>query len=131
MLSSACKSDSRWVSLFFCDSILICLQAVPSLFSCTFDAWTSKAFDPYLSVTVHYIYAPPKYPTEWELNAEILGFTEIHGSHSGANLGSTFLGVLDRYGIRRQVCWFSEYLVTRDTIHPFHRWDGLPEIISL
>jgi hypothetical protein len=78
---------------------------VPSLFSCTFDAWTSKAYDSYLSVMVHYIYSPPSNPANWELKAEVLGLTQIHGSHSSANLGSTFLGVIDRYGIQKQV-WF-------------------------
>ncbi|KIJ26622.1 hypothetical protein M422DRAFT_782492 [Sphaerobolus stellatus SS14] len=33
--------------------------SVPGLISFTFDAWTSRAYDPYLAVTAHYIYSPP------------------------------------------------------------------------
>jgi hypothetical protein len=71
--------------------------------SITLDAWTSKAYDPYLGVTAHYIDSPPQRPNEWTLKSDILGFTEIKGNHGGANQAATVLRVLDRYGIRDKV----------------------------
>ncbi|PSS37302.1 hypothetical protein PHLCEN_2v854, partial [Hermanssonia centrifuga] len=35
---------------------------IPGQISVTFDAWTSKAYDPYLSVTAHYIAHSSQYP---------------------------------------------------------------------
>lgn len=71
----------------------------------TFDSWTSDAQDPYLSVTAHYIYAPPEAPNEWELQHKVIGYTEIEGSHSGANTAAVILRVVDRYDIRKKIGW--------------------------
>ncbi|GLB42145.1 putative hAT family C-terminal dimerisation region [Lyophyllum shimeji] len=78
---------------------------ITSEFSVTFDAWTSKSYDPYLAVTVHYIDAPNDKPNEWELKSEILGFTEIRGNHGGANTAATMMKVIDTYGIREKLGW--------------------------
>lgn len=72
--------------------------------SVTFDAWVSKAYDPYLAITVHYIHASPEKPNDWELKTDVLGFTELEGNHSGANIASIILKVFNRYGIQDKVC---------------------------
>jgi hypothetical protein len=73
---------------------------VPSRVSITFDAWTSKAYDPYLAITAHYIDAPSDQPLEWELKSKLLGFEELQGSHTGANVAVKIIEVLDQYDIR-------------------------------
>ena|ERR1700722_12188723 len=83
--------------------ILTSQQDIPGQISCTFDAWTSSAYDPYLAVTAHYISSPPAQPNSWELRSRVLGFMEIEGNHSGANTAAVILRVIDRYGIRHKV----------------------------
>ncbi|KAG1893156.1 uncharacterized protein F5891DRAFT_1196785 [Suillus fuscotomentosus] len=43
------------------------LKDIPGKVSFTFDAWTSDPGDPFLSVTGHYIHAPPERPNAWKL----------------------------------------------------------------
>ena len=83
--------------------ILTSQQDIPGQISCTFDAWMSSAYDPYLAVTAHYISSPPAQPNSWELRSRVLGFTEIEGNHSGANTAAVILRVIDRYGIQHKV----------------------------
>ena len=83
------------------------LTDIPGKVSFTFDTWTSKACDPYLSVTGHYISTPKASPQEWELKSEQLGFTHIKGNHSRANLGSILVWIIDRYGLRQKVNMFN------------------------
>lgn len=71
--------------------------------SLTFDGWTSGANDPYLAVTAHYIVANEDQPNDWALKSRLLGYTEIHGNHSGANTAAVILRVVDRYDIRGKV----------------------------
>jgi hypothetical protein len=78
-------------------------QQIPGQISFTFDSWTSKTGDPFLSVTGHYISGSLDKPQDWELKTEQLAFTPIEGNHSGANLSSIILRVIDRYGIRDKV----------------------------
>jgi hypothetical protein len=47
--------------------------------SITFDAWTSKAYDPYLAITVHYIDSLADQPDKWQLKSKILAFQELPG----------------------------------------------------
>ena len=53
-----------------------------SRISFTFDASTSCASDPYVAVTAHWI------DSEWKMHEQIIGFPEIEGSHTGANIRS-------------------------------------------
>ena len=71
--------------------------------SITFDAWTSKAYDPYLAITVHYIDSPADQPDEWQLKSKVLAFQELPGRHNGENLATTLTKVLDRYDIQDKV----------------------------
>jgi hypothetical protein len=79
------------------------LKGIDGRLSFTFDAWTSEAGDPYLSVTGHYISAPANALHEWELQSEQLAFTAIEGNHSGRNIGNILTQVVDRYDLRNKV----------------------------
>jgi hypothetical protein len=79
------------------------MKKVPSKISFTFDAWTSASGDPYMSLTAHYIDAPADRPDAWELKSEQLIFQEIHGRHTGKNMGDLLTCALDRYELRGKV----------------------------
>ena len=83
------------------------LQNVPGQISITFDAWTSKSYDPYLAVTAHYIAASPlkNKSNEWELRARTLAFTAIDGDHGGANIAAILLKIFEDYGLSDKVGW--------------------------
>jgi hypothetical protein len=76
---------------------------LPGLISFTFDAWTSRNGDPFLSMTAHYIAASADDPNDWKLKCDQLAFTPIEGNHSGANMANIILRILDRYEIRHKV----------------------------
>ena len=78
-------------------------QNVVGQISFTFDSWTSDSGDPYLSVTGHYISAPPDKPNEWAVQSHQLAFVLLEGRHSGSNIGNLLVRVIDRYGIRSKV----------------------------
>ena len=78
-------------------------QDLPGLISFTFDSWTSRNGDPFLSMTAHYITAPADDPNDWKLKCDQLAFTPIEGNHSGANMANIILRILDRYEIRHKV----------------------------
>lgn len=80
------------------------LQGIDGRVSFTFDAWTSEASDPYLSVTGHYISAPADAPQDWALQSEQLAFTAIEGNHSGHNIGSILVRVVDWFDLHNKVC---------------------------
>ena len=61
--------------------------------SFTFDAGTSRAFDPYLTVTAHWIDA------SWNICEQALAFWEIVGDHSGQNTGALLITILSEYGL--------------------------------
>jgi len=68
-----------------------------------FDAWTSKSYDLYLTITAHYIDSPPDQPYEWQLKSKVLGFEELRGRHSGENMATMISEVLDGYDIKDKV----------------------------
>lgn len=51
----------------------------------------------YLAVTVHYI------DSEWKLQAELLTFDELSGSHTGENTGQVLYNILNATGIKDKV----------------------------
>jgi hypothetical protein len=77
---------------------------VPGKISITFDATTSRASDPYLAVTAHFIDAPPDSPSSWRLTSDVVAFEHVPGAHNGANLASIIISVIDRFGFRSKVC---------------------------
>ncbi|KAJ7851147.1 hypothetical protein B0H14DRAFT_3662490 [Mycena olivaceomarginata] len=46
-------------------------------------------------------------PNDWEIITEELAFMKIEGRHTGANLGSAILKILDRYGLRGKSGWIT------------------------
>jgi hypothetical protein len=68
-------------------------KILDSRVSFTFDAGTSRAFDPYLMLTAHWIDA------DWHLHEQILAFREIVGDHSGSNTGALLVELLGEYGL--------------------------------
>jgi hypothetical protein len=64
-----------------------------SRISFTFDAGTSKAYDPYLTVTGHWV------DKDWVLHEQVLAFAEIVGSHTGANTGQILVQTFKDYQI--------------------------------
>jgi len=83
---------------------------VPSRISITFDTWKSKTYDPYLAITAHYISAPSHHPLDWELKSKLLGFEELLGSHTGANMASKMVEVLGKYAIRNKVSFIFGFI---------------------
>ena len=81
------------------------LSKIKGKVSFTFDTWTSEAQDPYLSVTGHYIAAPEGHSKEWELKSVQLAFTHFEGNHSGANMADVLMQTVDRYDLRKKVCY--------------------------
>jgi hypothetical protein len=77
---------------------------VPGKISITFDAYTSRAADPFLAVTSHYIVAPSDNPGSWRLASDVVAFEHVPGAHTGANLASVIACVVDRFGFRSKVC---------------------------
>src|SRR6266481_5141710 len=69
------------------------LKLLDSRVSFTFDAGTSRAFDPYLTVTGHWI------DTNWNLHKQVLAFQEIVGGHSGDNTSALLIDILGEYGL--------------------------------
>lgn len=80
------------------------LQSVDAKISITFDAWTSKSYDPYLAITAHYIDAPADQPFEWSLSSKVICFAEMHGRHTGENMAKMIKDSLDEYDIETKVC---------------------------
>ena len=76
---------------------------MPGKISITFDAYTSSASDPYLAITTHFIDAPPDSPSKWRLNSDLLAFEHVPGAHTGANLASVIVSVVDRFDFRSKV----------------------------
>ena len=68
-------------------------KLLDSRVSFTFDAGTSRAFDPYLTVTGHWINA------SWNLHEQVLAFREIIGDHSGENTGALLVEILGEHGL--------------------------------
>jgi hypothetical protein len=83
------------------------MESAKGLVSFTFDTWTSKNSDPFLSITAHYTSAPSDSPNDWELKTELLAFTHLEGHHTGANIAQYLLRTIDRYGLRGKLSWFT------------------------
>ena len=65
------------------------------------DAWTSPNKLAFLGVLGYWI------NDDWELEEVLLGFEEIHGSHTGENMATIIVEVLERYGIEGQLLGFT------------------------
>ncbi|KAJ7623100.1 hypothetical protein DFH06DRAFT_1142883 [Mycena polygramma] len=59
------------------------LGDIPGPVPFTFNTWTSKTGDSFLSITGPYIDSPPDSPDEWNLKSEQLAYTPIEREHLG------------------------------------------------
>ena len=82
--------------------------------------------DPFLSLTGHYIVASVENPQEWELKTDQLAFIPIEGDHSGANMSSIILRVLDWYGICDKVSNCTTIILHNVSLNCCDRSDGSP-----
>ena len=78
------------------------LEAAAGKVSLTFDGWSSAIMKAYIAVTVHYI------DEDWELQADLLAFEELEGSHTGENLAEVLYTILETHRLKRKVC--TQYL---------------------
>jgi hypothetical protein len=65
------------------------------------DAWTSPNKLAFLGVVMYYI------TDTWELKEVLIGFEEIHGSHTGANMAGIIERILRRYKIEDWLLGFT------------------------
>jgi hypothetical protein len=71
-----------------------------------FDGWTSSTMKAYIAVTTHFI------TEDWELRAELISFTELPGSHSGANMAAHIFDLMEAMITPAKVqewCYLSAY----------------------
>jgi hypothetical protein len=81
----------------------VIVQDILGKISVTFDGWTSKSRDAYLSFTIHYITSPPDCLMEWQLENEVLALPHLEGGHSSLNQGDVIVRVVDHYEISKKV----------------------------
>ena len=74
------------------------LEATSGKVSLIFDGWSSAIMKAYIAVTAHYI------DKDWELQAELLTFEELEGSHTGENLTEVLYLILETHRIKSKVC---------------------------
>lgn len=58
------------------------LKAAPGQIALACDAWTASLRIAFLSITAAYI------DKDWKLHDVVIAFEQLHGSHSGENLGT-------------------------------------------
>jgi hypothetical protein len=103
---------------------LIRVQSLDSLISFTIDTWTDKDGFNFMSVTGHWIGAPPSSPQDWELRSSQLALTKVEGRHTGNNLSRIVVGVTDRYEIHDKVRESRSLDLRKLTMHVYLRLVG-------
>ncbi len=63
----------------------------------TCDGWTSRATDPYVTITSHFI------SNEWELVSHVLQTRALHGSHTGSNKANLLTEAIHEWGLTDKV----------------------------
>jgi hypothetical protein len=69
------------------------LKAAASRISCTTDGWTSISMKSYIVITAHFI------TESWKMQGLTISFKEMAKNHTGANLCSEFVDVVQALGI--------------------------------
>ena len=67
------------------------------------DIWSDPDRKGYMAVTAHWI---GNHQKSINLRADLLGFVNITGSHTGKRLAEVFLFIIDRLGINKKVSFF-------------------------
>jgi hypothetical protein len=111
---------------------LECKEAMKLMFAAcdsevhlTFDAGTSKATDPYFTITASFI---KDNGDDWEPVSTIIAFRKIDGSHNGINFGNLLFEVIEEYGLVYKVRFYIEYSV-RSKLTVSHSW-VIPQAIT-
>ena len=82
------------------DDIRTCLPGAGKI-SLAADTWTSPKKLAFLAIVAYWI------SDSWQMEEVLIGFQEIRGSHTGANMAGIFTDVLARYGIQDRILGFS------------------------
>jgi hypothetical protein len=76
------------------------MQDAPGRVSFTTDIWTDFALHPFMSITAHFI---KDSKSKLTLEARLICFKYMPGSHDGASLGKAFVEILRKYGLTEKV----------------------------
>lgn len=72
------------------------------------DMWSDPNLSPFMAVTAHWIKAVSKDTPDGkdfalELQADLIGFHRVPGSHTGEHLAQAFIHIVDRLSISHKV----------------------------
>ena len=81
------------------DDIRTCLTAAGKI-SLAADTWTSFKLA-FLAIVAYWI------SNSWQMEEVLIGFEEIRGSHTGANMARIINDILARYGIQHRILGFT------------------------
>jgi hypothetical protein len=76
---------------------LLCKLPTGAKLSIALDCWTSPFHQAFMAVTGYFI------DEDWNYREILLGFEPLHGTHTGVNLGSVLLDLLQKHGIKNRV----------------------------
>jgi len=82
------------------DNIRTCLPAAGKI-SLAADTWTSPNKLAFLAIVAYWI------SDSWQIEEVLIGFEEIRGSHTGANMAGIINDVLARYRIQDRILGFT------------------------
>ena len=83
--------------------------------SFTADIWSNQSRYPYLAITGHWLSRTQGYSLQ--LNAAVLAFHRLRGSHNGERLARIVVHLLDRVGITVKVSFYFVTLPCKLTIY--------------
>lgn len=63
----------------------------------TCDGWTSRATDPYVTITSHFI------SNQWALLSNVLQTRALHESHTGSNIANLLREAINEWGLTEKV----------------------------
>jgi hypothetical protein len=71
--------------------------------------WSDPNLSPFMAVTAHWIEAnmtntPQGSQQILKLQADLVGFCQVPGHHTGAHMATVFLHIMDRLDIQKKVC---------------------------
>jgi hypothetical protein len=78
-------------------------QDAPGRISFTADIWSNQSRYPFLAVTAHWIERDES-THHLKLQAALIAFHRLRGSHNGPRLARIVLHILDRVGVTEKVC---------------------------
>jgi len=92
------------------DDIRTCLPAAGKI-SLAADTWTSTNKLAFLTIVAYWI------SDSWQIEEVLIGFEEIMGSHTGANMAGIINDLLARYGIQDSILRFTTDSASNNRTH--------------